>query len=534
MEKNAIILAAGKSGSFAPFTYEKPKGLFCVKGEVLIERQIEQLQAAGIRNIYVVIGYMKEKYFYLEQKYGVYLLVNNAFAMKGNLYSLFVAREYMENSYICCADHYFVSNPYLEDNRENLSYRACAYHRGYFNEFAVDYSDIGVITGFQVGGSDKMAMVGHAYFNSNFSRRFRELMETEINGFGVAKMFWEEFYARHQKELTLFVREFAAQDILEFETIDDLRQFDMEFLANIDSGIIKNICGVLKCDPNSIKDIEVIQAGLTNVSFSFRIADRKYVYRHPGGTAGTLVDRYTETYAQKKAFELGLDRSLIYIDQAGWKISYFVENAVPCDFREQRGQLKMAMAYLRQLHNAHIDQDSRMKVFDVVAEGKRLMRIASGVKGDLFVEFADLISKIEKLNSYVQEEAERLNIRKVLCHNDVYEPNFLIAGKHDMYLIDWEYAGIGDPANDLGCILGRADYTDEQIEEYLWEYFGRDLTYEEHRHYIAHIALSAFYWFGWGLYKGSVGDDDGFFFLPAYRNCIRFIDTALHSYDGER
>lgn len=67
--KNAIILAAGKSSRFAPFTYEKPKGLFRVKGEILIERQIEQLHQAGVREIYIVIGYMKEKFFYLEQKY---------------------------------------------------------------------------------------------------------------------------------------------------------------------------------------------------------------------------------------------------------------------------------------------------------------------------------------------------------------------------------------------------------------------------------------------------------------------------------
>lgn len=63
MQKNAIILAAGKSNRFAPFTYEKPKGLFRVKGEILIERQIEQLQEAGISEIYVVVGYMKEKFF---------------------------------------------------------------------------------------------------------------------------------------------------------------------------------------------------------------------------------------------------------------------------------------------------------------------------------------------------------------------------------------------------------------------------------------------------------------------------------------
>ncbi|WP_225436567.1 sugar phosphate nucleotidyltransferase [Ligilactobacillus ruminis] len=54
--KNAIILAAGKSDRLAPFTYEKPKGLFCVKDDVLIERQIEQLHEAGINEIYVVVG----------------------------------------------------------------------------------------------------------------------------------------------------------------------------------------------------------------------------------------------------------------------------------------------------------------------------------------------------------------------------------------------------------------------------------------------------------------------------------------------
>ena len=54
--KNAIILAAGKSSRFAPFTYEKPKGLFRVKGEILIERQIEQLREAGVEEIYVVVA----------------------------------------------------------------------------------------------------------------------------------------------------------------------------------------------------------------------------------------------------------------------------------------------------------------------------------------------------------------------------------------------------------------------------------------------------------------------------------------------
>ena len=135
MNKNAIILAAGKSSRFAPFTYEKPKGLFRVKGEILVERQIEQLLQAGISDIYVVVGYMKEKFFYLEQKYGVKLIVNNKFGNKGNLYSLYTAKEHLGNTYICCADHYFINNPFIENNIDNVSYRECTYYSGKFSEF---------------------------------------------------------------------------------------------------------------------------------------------------------------------------------------------------------------------------------------------------------------------------------------------------------------------------------------------------------------------------------------------------------------
>ena len=116
---------------------------------------------------------------------------------------------------------------------------------------------------------------------------------------------------------------------------------------------------------------------------------------------------------------------------------------------------------------------------------------------------------------------------------DSYEPNYLYDEKGEIYLIDWEYTGLNYAANDIGCILCRYDWSDEQIERYLKAFVGRTLTEDEHRYYIAFIPISAFYWFCWGLYKGSVGDDDSFFFLPSYRNLVRFIDFALESY-GEK
>ncbi len=526
--KNAIILAAGKSSKFAPFTYEKPKGMFRVKGQILIERQIEQLQAAGVTEIYVVVGYMKEKFFYLERKYGIKLVINNMFDKKGNLYSLYQARDYLADTYICCADHYFVDNPFVDDNHDNKSYRACASLSGRFNEFAVQYSDADVITDFSVGGRDSMAMVGHAYFNEGFSRLFRTYLEKEINDFGVANMFWEEFYARHQKNLTLYMKEYDRKKVLEFETIDDLRQFDSEFLVNVDSDIIKNIISVLHCSPNDITEISVINAGLTNVSFAFMTAGKKYVYRHPGGTAGRLVDREAEIYAQNVAGRIGIDSSVIYMDRQGWKLSNYVPESRNCDFLNSETELQTAMDYLHRLHS--FEADSSIREFDNIKEALKLIDTASLTKGNLRKEFAEEIAKIEILYRAVEADADRLGYTKVLCHNDVYEPNYLRDAAGRLYLIDWEYAGLNYAANDIGCILCRRDYTDDQICLYLETYFGRELNPDEQRFYYAFIAISGFYWFAWGLYKGSVGDDDSFFFLPSYHNMVRFLDSALESY----
>lgn len=529
MKKNAIILAAGKSSRFAPFTYEKPKGLFRVKGEILIERQIEQLLQAEVEEIYVVVGYMKEKFFYLEQKYGVKLIVNNEFGKKGNLYSLYVAREHLLNTYICCADHYFIENPFLENNDVNYSYRACSYQKGNFREFAVSCSEADVITDVRVGGTDSLAMVGHAYVNESFSTVFRRLMDEEIDNFGVSSLFWEEFFAKHIRELTFYKKEYQTDFILEFDNIDDLRLFDSEFLLNVDSEIIDNICSVLKCNPNDIMDIEVVNAGLTNVSFSFKANGMKYVYRHPGGTAGNLIDRRSELFVQMAAKEIGIDRSVIAMNLSGWKLSYFVKDARNCDFEIYPEQLKTGIEFLHKLHAINVDDTVR--IFDDVEEGKKLMRIASATKGNLEKEFSDIVKKVEKLYEYIKADALRLNYTLVPCHNDTYEPNYLYDDQGEMYLIDWEYAGLNYAANDICCITCRYDWTEKQIDKYFEAYFGRELTEDEYRFYWAFHPISGFYWFCWGLYKGSVGDDDGFFFLPAYRNLCKYIDKAIESYE---
>ena len=148
---NAIIMAAGYSARCMPLSNVMPKGLFRVKGEILIEREICQLLEAGIREIIVVTGFMAEKFAYLKDKYGVTLVYNEDFDKYNNMASLYVAQEYMKNAYILCSDNYYEENVFHK--YLYTSYYSCVYSESYCDEFCVTGTDEnGFITGVHRGG----------------------------------------------------------------------------------------------------------------------------------------------------------------------------------------------------------------------------------------------------------------------------------------------------------------------------------------------------------------------------------------------
>src|SRR5699024_886744 len=123
---NAIIMAAGMSSRFAPLSYDKPKGLLKVKGEILIERQIEQLKEKNINdNIIIVTGYRHKEFEYLSEKYDVSIVYNEDYYRYNNTSSLMLVLDQFKNTYVCSSDNYFEQN--LFNEKEDNSYY-CVQH----------------------------------------------------------------------------------------------------------------------------------------------------------------------------------------------------------------------------------------------------------------------------------------------------------------------------------------------------------------------------------------------------------------------
>ena len=110
--KNAIILAAGFGMRMVPINLATPKAFLEVNGEPLIERVIGQLHDAGIYDITVVVGFMKETFDYLIDAYGVELVFNKEYAGKNNLHTLSLAADRIGNTYIIPSDIRCESNPF--------------------------------------------------------------------------------------------------------------------------------------------------------------------------------------------------------------------------------------------------------------------------------------------------------------------------------------------------------------------------------------------------------------------------------------
>ena len=275
---NAIIMAAGTSSRFAPLSYEKPKALIEVRGEVLIERQIRQLREAGIEKVVVVTGYKAEQFEYLKDKYGVVLINNPYYLTRNNNSSIYAAREYIKNSYICSSDNYFITNPFESDVDE--SYYAAVYIEGETGEWCIS-EDGGWIKDVKVGGRDSWVMLGHVFWSESFSRSFLHILEDEYEWPETADKLWETIYIEHINELPMKIRKYPADFIFEFDTLDELREFDDSYISNTRSEILTKIAGELGVEEKEIRSVKAFKdKDNAAAGFSFETGKKyKYYYK---------------------------------------------------------------------------------------------------------------------------------------------------------------------------------------------------------------------------------------------------------------
>ncbi|MEY8437345.1 phosphotransferase [Atopobiaceae bacterium 24-176] len=519
--RNAVILAAGAGTRLSPLSFERPKAAFEVRGEVLVERQIRQLRAAGVQDVAVVVGHMKEAFFYLEEDFGVTLIENPDHAARNNNGSVWAARSWLGNSYVVSSDEYFCENPFRPYRYES-TFSVCR-AAGPTSEQVVELDSQGHIAQVSVGGdAGDLYLLGPAYLSRDFAERYLAVLGAEYDRAATASKLWEQVFAEHAAELPMAIEELPAGTVFEFDYLGDLMAFDRDFFANVDSAILENICATLGCSRNEICGLAPVSAGLTNLSTVFSVGGARYIYRHPGAGTEQIVNRAAEAHALAQARDLGLDDTYVFEDpEQGWKISRFVEGCRDFDYANP-ADVSRALALVRRLHESGATSPWS---FDFFEEGTKIAGLLRRRDYPLPRDFDALSARVAELAAAMARTAGE----PVLCHNDFYGPNLLVRDDA-MRLIDWEYAAMGDPFCDLGNFVAQGSgYSVEEALAVLPVYLGRAATPNEELRFLSAVAVVGWYWYVWAMYKEAMGSPVGQWLYVWYKAAKTFSAAAERS-----
>ena len=304
----------------------------------------------------------------------------------------------------------------------------------------------------------------------------------------------------------------------------DIKTTGGVFTENSRKKVLANICRVFDCKESDIEELIPVQAGMTNVILSFKLNGGKYVYRHPGLGSEILVERGRETIMQKVVEDAGIDTTLIAMDvDEGWRIARYIEHR-NFDYKNLNDMVR-AMILFRRLHAApcHVRWN-----FNVIQKAEHIKAQIAPEKYGRFPEFQEVRDRIYKLSSL----AETDGIKNCNIHGDARDVNFLI-NDEEIYLIDWEYGGYGDPGFDIGSYVCGGQHTVSDIDRILFTYYRHEPDEKQKRHFYAYIAITGWFFMHWTMLKQSKGQYVGIHKEQWYHYAKQFSLITLPLYGVE-
>ena len=225
--ERAIIMAAGKGERMHPLTEKTPKPLIRVRGKRMIETVIEALHANGIYEIYVVVGYRKEKFEPLKEEFpGVKLIENPYYDTCNNISSLYAAREHLKDCMILDGDQIIYDPKVLAPEFEKSGYNA-VWTDEETTEWLMTVED-GVVTGCsRTGGKRGWQLYSISRWSAEDGARLRRHLELEFEERGNRQIYWDDVpMFCHFDEYRLGIRPMQKSDCLEIDSLEELKAAD--------------------------------------------------------------------------------------------------------------------------------------------------------------------------------------------------------------------------------------------------------------------------------------------------------------------
>ena len=226
--RKAIIIAAGFGSRMVPVTLDTPKPLVKVNGVRIIDTLIDALLAQDISNITVVVGYKKEKFQELLEKYPTLKFIENPiYNESNNISSVYYARDIIDRCYICEAD-LVIANPKVITKYQ--------YTSNYLGAYVTETDDWcffkkgNYIKHVAIGGENCWHMIGISYWSEEDSKKLREDIVKVFNSRGGKEKYWDNVpLTVCKKDFKIEVRDCPKSDVTEIDNFSELCILDPSY-----------------------------------------------------------------------------------------------------------------------------------------------------------------------------------------------------------------------------------------------------------------------------------------------------------------
>ncbi len=298
----------------------------------------------------------------------------------------------------------------------------------------------------------------------------------------------------------------------------------LDFINNynfINTDAFEIIQKTFGCEQNDIKDLELLNKGMTNHSFCFNVYDERYIMRIPGEGTEKLVNRSDEYENYLVIKNKGLCDNPIYINpDNGYKITRFLNNVRPCDSYSEK-DLIVCMKKLKEFHNMKLKVSHNFDIYNQIDYYEKLR----GHRKSVYSDYDTVKNNVFELKRFV----DSLNKDFCMSHIDSVCDNFLFYnnnGREELQLTDWEYAGMQDPHVDLAMFCIYSMYDNDRIDRLIDIYFDDKCSYKNRIKIYCYIAQCGLLWSNWCEYKSVFEIDFGDYALSQYDYARKYYEYA--------
>jgi thiamine kinase-like enzyme len=214
-----------------------------------------------------------------------------------------------------------------------------------------------------------------------------------------------------------------------------------------------------------VSSIVTISGGITNRNYKLESEHGAFMLRIAGERTELLgIDRANEFSSSQIAHAVGVGtKPIAFLENHAAILSRFIPDALTLEPETATARLERIVPRLRAFHGAP-NSPAKFSPFQTV-RNYHTLALEHGVKFPK--DLQNILEQMTRIETALQPHA-----RDCPCHNDLLPANFLDDGKR-IWIIDWEYAGNGNPFFDLGNLAVNLELNEMACELLLELYFGK-------------------------------------------------------------